>query len=356
MGQCNDCSVMPSNCATATTSARPTKVVSPAAKAEPEVHEEALPHPHTLDFRLATFLRRSPPRFGEGIRLGIWQADGNAGTPEAVEENLARLERICEAAAAQGVQLLSFPELYTSGYCLTPETSRLLAEAVDGPSLQRVAAAAKRFGLAVACPYPEKGTVAGEVRFYDSIALFGSDGILLKNYRKTHLWGPDEKLVWSPGYEKQEEGPSHTAHKVNGVPIGLLNCYEGEFPELFRRLALNGAKLILVPTAADEWCILSTGEKTAMPYPDVSMQLLPAHAYQNDCFVAYSNRAGYEAVNGKVMGKFLGNSIVCGPHGDILCKARPENTLLIADCIPADYGPTHPCGTSYLKDRRPELY
>jgi len=142
--------------------------------------------------RLHCFVRPQPPAAGEGLRLGIWQGTGTAGTAAAVEENLERLEQVCALAAGLGVQLLAFPELYLTGYIVTPAIARQLAEPVTGPSLQRVAAAARRHGLAVACPYAERATVAGEERFYDAIALFDRDGALLRSYRKTHLWGPDE--------------------------------------------------------------------------------------------------------------------------------------------------------------------
>lgn len=77
---------------------------------------------------------------------------------------------------------------------------------------------------------------------------------------------------------------------VNGVGVGLLNCYEAECPELTRRLPLEGATLVLIPTAADAWAELSTGERTGRPYPDVSRSLIPAHAFQNGCFVAAATR------------------------------------------------------------------
>jgi len=310
----------------------------------------------TLPHRLHSFLRSAPPAPGEGVRLAIWQGSGDAATPEAVAANLERLEQVCALAAGHGAQLLAFPELYLSGYIVTPELARRLAEPVDGPSLQRVAAAARRHGLAVACPYPERGLVAGQERFYDAIALFGPDGSLLRNYRKTHLWGPDEQRCWSPGYAHPEEGPAFTVQTINGIGVGLLNCYEAEFPELTRALALRGARLVLIPTAADAWAQLSDGSRTDRPYPDVSRTLIPAHAFENDCFVAYANRCGEERVRGTVMAAYLGNSIVCGPHGDVLVAARPEPTLLLADCIPGEYGPTHPAGTRYHADLRPELY
>jgi 5-aminopentanamidase len=306
--------------------------------------------------RVHSFVRLQQPAYGTGLRLALWQGSGDAGTAEAWEQNLERLERVCAIAAGHGAQLLAFPELYLSGYIVTPELAATLAEPVDGPSLQRVAAAARRHGLAIACPYPERAWVAGAERFYDAIALFAADGSLLRNYRKTHLWGPDEKRCWSAGYRHAEEGPALTVQAVNGVPVGLLNCYEAEFPELTRALARQGARLVLIPTAADAWAILSNGERTDRPYPDISRTLLPAHAFENGCFIAYANRCGLEAVNGQPMAAYLGNSIICGPHGDVLLAARPEATLLIADCLLADYGPTHPAGTRYHDDLRPELY
>ena len=309
-----------------------------------------------LTYRLQGFLLPKPPAWGQGLRLGLWQGTGKAGTLEAVAENLERLEAVASIAAEHQVQLLAFPELYLSGYIVTPELARRLAEPVDGPSLQRVAATARRHNIAIACPYPERAQVSGQEHFYDAIALFGPDGSLLRNYRKTHLWGPDEKLCWSPGYQHSDEGPAFTIQEVNGFPLGLLNCYEAEFPELTRRLALLGAKLVLIPTAADQWALLSSGQRTDRPYPDISRTLLPAHAFENHCFVAYANRCGEETVDDIAMAGYLGNSIICGPHGDVLVAARSEPTLLLADCKAADYGPTHPAGTDYLADLRPELY
>lgn len=307
-------------------------------------------------YRLQSCLWPLPPAPGQGLRLALWQGTGDAATPEAVRANLARLETVASMAAGHGAQLLVFPELYLSGYIVTPQLARALAEPVDGPSLQRVAATARRHGMALACPYPERATVAGQERFYDAIALFGPDGILLRNYRKTHLWGPDEKLCWTPGYQAAEEGPAFTVQQVNGIGVGLLNCYEAEFPELTRRLALLGAQVVLIPTAADTWALLSDGRRTDRPYPDISRTLLPAHAFENRCFVAYANRCGEEMVNGRPMAAYLGNSVICGPHGDVLVAARPEPTLLLTDCVPGDYGETHPTGTRHLEDLRTDLF
>ncbi|MDC0336577.1 hypothetical protein OAN24_06770, partial [Pseudodesulfovibrio sp.] len=132
---------------------------------------------------------------------------------------------------------------------------------------------------------------------------------------------------------------------------------ENEFPELARLLALKGAKLIVGPTAADCYYTLPNGTRSAVPYPDVSTVLFPANAYANNVFFAYANRSGYEKRGGDEW-HYRGNSIIIGPHGDILIAApHQQDTLLVADCVPEYYGMTHPAPKyDYLRDRRPKMY
>ncbi|MBK1648718.1 carbon-nitrogen hydrolase family protein [Rhabdochromatium marinum] len=303
-----------------------------------------------------SYIKTTPPEYGQGIRLAVFQGQGPAGTKQAMQHNLNQLKSAAEVALSFGAQLISFPELYLSGYAVPPEQLYALAMSPDDEPLSQVAAIAREQGIGIICPYPERAEVAGETRYYDAITLFGPDGSLLKNYRKTHLWGPDEKKIWTPGYLYPEEGQAFTVHEINGFPVGLLNCYEAEFPELTRRLALNGAKLVVIPTAADESTKLSTGTWTSPAYPDIAKTLIPAHAWENELFVCYSNRCQGETLDSEPVGRYLGNSVIANPHGELMVAAKNEPTLLIADCIPSDYGPTHPENTDYLQDRRPELY
>ena len=129
-----------------------------------------------LQYHIQAFLRATPPEPGLGIRLALWQGSGQAGSEAAVLENLARLEALCGLAADRAAQLLVFPDLYLSGKLLTPDAVSSLAESLDGSSLARVAAAARRHGLAVCCPYPERATVGGVE-------------CLLGDYRPTHPLG-----------------------------------------------------------------------------------------------------------------------------------------------------------------------
>ncbi|AKB18081.1 MULTISPECIES: carbon-nitrogen hydrolase family protein [unclassified Methanosarcina] len=301
-----------------------------------------------------TRVKKDLPQRGKGIRLAIYQGERPVGTPEAVQSNIEKLEEVSKQAKKYDAQLIIFPELYLTGYALSPDLVKQLAEEVNGPSLRKVSKIARDNDIAIIFPYPERDSSSGEVHYYDSIAFINSDGYLLQNYRKTHLFGQAEKDNFSSGYTEKGDKNLFPVVKVADFPVGILNCYEAEFPELSRILALKGARLVIIPTAADYYYTLSDGNRTQVPYPDVSKKLIPANAYFNKIFIAYSNRCGYETV-GKNSWQYRGNSVICGPNGDLLLVARPEETLLVADIIPSDFGPTHPEG-DYLKDRRPELY
>jgi predicted amidohydrolase len=251
-----------------------------------------------------------------GIRFAIYQGERPVGTPAALQDNRARLDELVREAKKYDIQLISFPELYLEGYTLTPELLQQLAEPVDGPSISRVAAIAKAHHISIICPYAERANDAF-------------------------------------GYADGTEDPFRMSRAAD-FPVGILNCYEAEFPGLSRILALRGAKLIVIPTAADYYCSLPDGRQTQIPYPDVTHMLIPAHAYENRCFIAYCNRFGRERRGGHTW-HYRGNSVLCGPHGDMVLAARLEETLLIADVVPGDYGPPHPEG-HYLRNRRPELY
>jgi len=291
------------------------------------------------------------PPAGAGIRLGIYQAQAACG-PGATEKNMARLERAVKEAALYKVQVLTFPELYVPGYTLSPETAKQVAEYKDGPSILQARRVAKEHRMALIVPYAEKvDQPDGKTKYYDSIAVISEKGDLIESYQKTHLYGQQERDNWSFGES------DYPVFQIFGFPVGVLNCYECEFPELARILALNGAKLIIGPTAADNYYTLPNGARSKVPYPDISRILTPGFAYANNLFFAYANRCGYEK-RGDDVWHYRGNSIVCGPHGDVIVAANHEqDTLLIADCIPATYGQTHPAPDyNYLKDRRPSLY
>lgn len=305
-----------------------------------------------------TKIKDTTPEPGKGIRLAVFQpAAKDSGTIEAIEANLQRLDEAARGAKAHSAHILSTPEMYMTGYAITPELAREFAQTADGPILQRVSEIAKKNEIAILYCFPEKAMVAGKERIYDAMVLYDKEGKQLRIYRKTHLWGPDERRFFSFGYVYEEEGEAYEVVKVNDFPIGLLNCYEAEFPELSRIFALKGAKLVIIPTAADEYTVLSTGQKTFPPYPDISENIITANALHNIYFQTYNNRCCEESFKGEVKGKYLGNSVIADPHGKMMCQApHDKECILIADCIPDDYAPIHPENTDYIINRRPELY
>eukprot|EP00771_Trimastix_marina_P001590 gnl/Trimastix_PCT/2672.p1 GENE.gnl/Trimastix_PCT/2672~~gnl/Trimastix_PCT/2672.p1 ORF type:complete len:352 (+),score=82.09 gnl/Trimastix_PCT/2672:128-1057(+) len=284
-----------------------------------------------------------PPMEGQGVRLGLYQGQGMVGSMAAVDFNLNLLLKAVKEASEWSVQLLAFPELYISGYSMKPDVMKGVAMNLSHPVMRTIQDIAQQYKMSLLVPYPE----ISKGEYFDSMVLFGSEGEVLCNYRKTHLFGAAERASFSFGHE-------YCVPHVNGFPVGLLNCYEAEFPELSRILALRGAKLIIMPTAADYFYKMH-GSWTAVPYPDATIQALPARAYENSIFVAYSNRVGYEQV-GNDRFYYRGNSGIWGPNANHVVTANnDEQTLLIADCIPSFAKPSHPEG-NYLRDRRPELY
>ena len=301
----------------------------------------------------------NPPKKGEGIRLGMHQLSAWVGDSEAIERNFELFKKSVAIGAKHQVQIMVFPELYFCGYNIQQEDRKEVVVTKDDPRLQRMAEVGKEHNMAIVMSYAEKEVKNGEERYYDSIIMYDQDGSFLANYRKTSLWGDCERANWHFGYaDKDEHKDAYPVAPVNGINVGLLNCYEAEFADLYRILALKGAQLIVMPTAADVGVKLPDDSWSMWAYPDATLQVIPANARQNKVFAAYSNRALWEwRTNGDLSGVYMGNSAISDPYGDNLARAENVETLIVVDCVPGDYQYTHPYGQSdYIKDRRPDLY
>ena len=204
------------------------------------------------------------------MRMAVFQGPERAGDPAA---NLAALERAAAAAAARGAVLLLTPELALTGYHIGAETVRRLAEPADGPSAEAMAAIARRHKLALCYGYPEAGE---DGLIYNAALLLDRDGRRLANHRKSHLYGAIDRGAFAAA----QGAP--TVAVLDGVTVGILICYDVEFPENVRPLALAGVDLALVPTAQME------------PYEFVARSMVPVRAYENQMFMAYANRCGVE--------------------------------------------------------------
>lgn len=306
-----------------------------------------------IKLRVISNVKNSAPEEGKGIRLAIYQGEGPVGTKEAVQHNLSVLEKVVPLAKWRGAHLVVFPEKYTTGYAITVKQLKDegMAEELNGPEIKFVRKVAEKNNVAIILPYPEVDHSEGSPKYYDSIAFIGPNGKVLSNYRKTHLYGAAERRNYSFGNELPP------VNMVNGFPVGILNCYECEFPELYKYLATQGAKLIVGPTAADYHFPLADGSPTQVPYQDATEHIIPALSSIYKVFVAYANRRGWEQVPAGFW-QYRGNSGVWAPNGKtvISCglEEQTNDTLLIADCTPEDHLPFSPEG-NHLLDSRLEL-
>jgi predicted amidohydrolase len=257
------------------------------------------------------------------MKIAIYQGYGVGGD---VAKALAVMRRVVAEAAVAGARLVVFPELFLTGYHMGGE-GRRLAETAAGDAAGQIAAMAAEAGAAVLYGCPER---EGEV-VYNAARLLDRQGHVAAIYRKTHLYGPDEKRLFRPGSRL-------VAADVEGLRVGILVCYDVEFPEAVRALALAGVDLVAVPTAL------------VRPFDIVARTLVPARAFENQVFVAYAGLCGFEGGLG-----YCGLSCVIGPDGRELARAGRRPALLVAEvdiAAPAASRRLNP----YLTDRRPELY
>ncbi|MEU3348457.1 carbon-nitrogen hydrolase family protein [Streptomyces sp. NPDC006700] len=251
----------------------------------------------------------------------------SSGRPGSVGENLKVLDAAAGRAAAAGAGLLATSELFLTGYAIGGDIGRL-AEPADGDWADAVAELACRHGLAVAYGYPERD---GEA-VYNSVQLISADGTRLADYRKTHLFGDFEQAHFTPG-----EQPVVQA-ELNGLTVGLIICYDVEFPENVRAHALAGTDLLVVPTALMH------------PFQFVAESLVPVRAFENQMYIAYVNRVGNEGEF-----EFVGLSALAGPDGVARTRAGRSEELVLADADPAFLAASREANP-YLEGRRPGLY
>lgn len=257
------------------------------------------------------------------MRIALLQM---VAVPGDVAANLASISRAAANAASQGADLLIAPELATVGYGAGTALAEL-AEPRDGPQLARLAAIAAENRLAIIAGFPERD--GGQV--YNS-AVFTDGAAEPVIYRKSHLYGDYERSIFAPG------DPTATTASWRGLKIGLLICYDVEFPENVRRLALQGADLVAVPTA-----LPATGESAFITGPMIAVR-----AFENQIFVAYANHAGRDGYFA-----YAGLSHIAAPDGRSLARApADEATIIAAEIRPADYVASRAVN-SYLVDLRP---
>lgn len=231
-----------------------------------------------------------------------------------VEANLAKAEALVERAAAEGAALVGLPEnfafLRSEGQPV-PE-----AQELEGPWVKRMAALARRHRLTLLLgSLPER--IPGERKIYNTSVLLGSDGGRLAHYRKIHLFDID-----LPGMEHLKEsravapGSDVVVADAGFARLGLSICYDVRFPELYRRLSLEGAQVLAVPSAFTQ--------RTGRAHWEL---LLRARAVENLAYVFAPAQVGMHGANRRSWG----HALIVSPWGDVLADAGESEGLAIAD-------------------------
>lgn len=256
------------------------------------------------------------------MRIAVLQMEATA---DGVAANLATIAAAAAQATAAGADVLVAPELAIPGYG-AGDALRDLAEPADGAQVNALAGLAAANRIAIVAGFAE---LAGDA-IYNAAAFVDPSGSRLI-YRKRWLYGPYEKALFAPG-----EAPSPLID-IAGVTVGLLICFDVEFPECVRALALAGAEAVLVPTALPE------SDDAAL----IADRMIPVRAFESQVAVAYANWAGRDA-----RFVYAGQSCIVMPDGRDAARAPAEGrTLLVANYMPGDFADSR-ASNPYLDELR----
>jgi deaminated glutathione amidase len=230
------------------------------------------------------------------------------------ERNLATADRLTRAATAAGAELVLLPEKWA--VLGTPEETAAGAEPFDGPALSWARSVARELGIDLLAGSIAERVPAREKGSNTSVHV-GPDGDVRAIYRKIHMFDVEVGGRTYRESEHEEGGDEIVlSETAGGVELGLTVCYDLRFPELYRILAVRGARVITVPSAFT----LATTRDHWEP-------LLRARAIENQAFVIAANQIG-EHARGYRSG---GRSMIVDPWGVVLATAPDAETFAIAD-------------------------
>ena len=252
--------------------------------------------------------------------------------------NLAAADRLTHAAAADGARLIVLPEKWTA--IGTDEQLRAGAEALDGPAISWARATARELGVdLVAGSIAERR--AGSEKLANTCVHVDPQGEIRAVYRKVHMFD-----VEIDGHSYRESDVERAGDEivlsetVDGVELGLSICYDLRFPELFRILAVRGARVIVLPSAF-----------TLPTTRDHWETLLRARAIENQIFVIAANQFGRHP-GGQRSG---GRSMIVDPWGVVLAQTPDREGYAVAE-LDLEYQREIRARLPSLANRRPDAY
>ncbi len=258
-------------------------------------------------------------------------------TPDR-ERNLRTADRLVREAAGRGASLVVLPEKWS--VLGTPEQTAAGAEPLDGPALTWARAIAAEIGIDLVAGSIAERVDGAERGRYTSVHV-APDGSDAATYRKVHMFDVE---VGGRVYREsvhEEAGESLVVTRTaGGVEVGMSVCYDLRFPELYRILAVRGARVLVVPAA---FTLATTREHWEI--------LLRARAIEDQCFVIAANQVG-EHAPGYSSG---GRSMIVDPWGVVLAQAPDTECVVVADLDLARQDEVRRTLPS-LANRRPDAY
>ena len=264
---------------------------------------------------------------------------------ESPKENLEHALSMISDAAKKGAEIVCLPELFSAPYFAQGEheekEAEKFAEKIPGVTTAALSACAKENHITLigGSVYERDGG-----KFYNTAAVFGSNGQLLGKYRKMHV--PYDECY----YEKNYFEGGNLGFKVFGIgkaKVAPLICYDQWFPEAARSVALMGADIVMYPTAIGT---VKGIEQAEGNWQVAWENVMRGHAIANGFIVAAVNRCGIE---GKM--DFWGGSFVCDAFGKTIARAGKGEQVLLAK-VDLNHSKMVREGWGFLQNRRPDQY
>lgn len=261
-------------------------------------------------------------------------------------QNLDKAESMVRRAAGEGAQVVLLPELFETPYFCQKEKAeyyRWASGLNTNPAIERFRKVARELEIVLPISFFEKKNNAR----YNSVAVIDADGEILGIYRKSHIpAGPgyEEKFYFNPG----DTGFRVWQTRYGRIGVGI--CWDQWYPEAARCMALQGAELLLYPTA-----IGSEPQDSTVDSKEHWQICMRGHAAANLIPVLASNRVGVESEDDSII-TFYGSSFIAGPTGNMIEFADREQETVILARFDLDQTEQQRLEWGIFRDRRPELY
>ena len=282
------------------------------------------------------------------IKIGFLQQQNTAVS----EDNMQRLSKGIADLAKQGAQLIVLQELHNSLYfCQVEDVNNFdWAEPIPGPSTQFYGHLAKQFGVVIVTSLFEKRAPG---LYHNTAVVIEADGTIAGKYRKMHI--PDDPAYYEKFYFTPGDLGFHPITTSVGK-LGVLVCWDQWYPEAARLMALQGAELLIYPTAIGYESSDTPDEQERQR--EAWTTIMRGHAVANGLPVVAVNRVGLEPdPSGNTQGiQFWGSSFVAGPQGELLYRASNSDEENVIVPVDLQHSEQVRRWWPFLRDRRIDEY